>query len=52
MTPEEIVAYLRGWIKLNKQEVYGSPRDFVNVRELERQLKNIEELSKEKERGW
>ena len=43
MSPEQIVAYLRGWAKLHTQEVYGSSREFININSLNAELDRIED---------
>jgi hypothetical protein len=42
MTIEEMIAYLKTWAKINRQEVYGSPADYVDADRLLAELANLE----------
>ena len=46
MNAEDIATYLATWAELNAQEVYGSPREYVNIHELKAQIRQIKEAMK------
>lgn len=43
MDKNEIIAYLKTWIQLNRQEVYGSAKDFIDVPRLLHELDKIKD---------
>lgn len=44
----DIIAYISQWVELHAQEVYGSPRQYVNIRELNGELSTLKDrLSEE-----
>ena len=46
MNAEQIADYLIVWAKLNAEEVYGSPREYISIDALKSQLRQIKENAK------